>query len=218
MTFLALECSTSACSAALWREGCIASHRFRAMSRGQSEHLVPMVAEVMTEAGIDFSALTAIAVTVGPGAFTGIRIGLATARALGLAAAKPVMGISTLRAVAAAIPNDQRKGRPLLVVMDSKRDDVWAQLFDETLAPLSPPTAILPEDLPTLTAEPLSIVGDAAELARPVFPGGLFISGNGLPDAATVAVLAAQDWEQGRIEPPDPLYLRPADVTMPTTP
>lgn len=218
MTFLALECSSSACSAALWREGRIVSHRFRAMGRGQSEHLVPMVAEVMAEAGIDFSALTAIAVTVGPGAFTGIRIGLATARALGLAAAKPVMGISTLRTVAAAIPADQRADRPLLVVMDSKRDEVWAQIFDMVLAPLSPPAAVLPENLSALTTEPLSIAGDAAEMARTAFPDGHFIAGSGLPDAATVAILAAQDWGQGRVQPPEPLYLRPADVTIPATP
>ena len=76
MIVLAMDTSTSACSAALWADGRILARRLSPMARGQSEALMPMVAEVMAEAGLDFKALDLLAVSVGPGAFTGLRIGL----------------------------------------------------------------------------------------------------------------------------------------------
>ena len=121
MKILALDSATSACSAAVWADGRVMARRHAEMARGQSEALVPMVAEVMAEVGLGFADLDLLAVTVGPGAFTGIRIGLAAARALALAAGLPLAGVSTLEAVAAAAPAD---GRPLLVVLDSKREEI----------------------------------------------------------------------------------------------
>src|SRR5215470_1069032 len=92
---LAFDCSGAACSAALWRRGALAAHRYRTMTRGHAEALMPMLAETVAQAGETFHALTAVAVTVGPGAFTGIRIGLAAARGIGLAATIPVVGVTT---------------------------------------------------------------------------------------------------------------------------
>ena len=99
LRILALDAATTACSAALWVDGKIVARRFQAMNRGQAEALLPMVAEVLAEAQMTKPDL--IAVTVGPGAFTGIRIGLAAARGLGLAWNIPVAGISTTLALAA---------------------------------------------------------------------------------------------------------------------
>src|SRR5262245_36705535 len=107
-TILALDCSGAACSAALWRQGVLAAHRYRAMTRGHAEALMPMLAETVAQAGETFHSLTAMAVTVGPGAFTGIRVGLAAARGIGLAAAIPVVGVTTFAAVAEAIPEAER--------------------------------------------------------------------------------------------------------------
>lgn len=215
MKVLALDSATSACSAALWQDGAIVAQRFVEMERGQSEVLVPMVAEVMAEAGAVFAQLDLLAVTVGPGAFTGIRIGLATARALALAAAKPLAGIATPDAVAAAIPPAERTGRTILVALDSRRDEVWVQAFSADLAPLGEPTALLPLEAAKMLSGPVVVAGDAASLVVPLMIDAVMASSLGAPQAAQVAALAARRWAEGTALPPEPLYLRPADVTMP---
>lgn len=213
MQVLALDSATSACSAALWRDGTVRARRFAVMARGQSEALVPMIAEVMAEAGIAFDALDLLAVTVGPGAFTGIRIGLATARALALATGKPLAGIATPEAVAAAVPAGERAGRTLLVALDSRRAEVWVQAFDPALAPLSEVMALAPERVAALVAGPVVVAGDAAALVLPHLAAARAATSPGAPDAARVAALAAARWAAGTALPPEPLYLRPADVT-----
>lgn len=214
MQVLAIDSATSACSAALWRDGTVIARRFAAMARGQSEALVPMIAEAMAEAGIGFPALDLLAVTVGPGAFTGIRIGLATARALALASGKPLAGIATPEAVAAAVPEAERAGRTVLAAIDSRRDELWLQAFDANLAPLGEPAALIPERAADLVAGPVVVVGDAADLVLPHLADAVASSAPGAPDAAVVAALAAARWPAGRALPPEPLYLRPADVTL----
>lgn len=215
MKVLALDSATSACSAALWQDGAVVAQRFMEMERGQSEVLVPMVAEVMAEAGAAFADLDLLAVTVGPGAFTGIRIGLSAARALALAAGKPLAGIATPEAIAAAIPVAERAGRSVLVALDSRRDEVWVQAFSADLEPLGEPHALLPLEAAKLVSGPVVVAGDAASLVVPLMADGVMASSLGAPQAAQVAALAARRWVEGTALPPEPLYLRPADVTMP---
>ena len=226
MKLLAMDTATAACSAAVWRDGQVVARRFEPMVRGHAERLMPMVRAVMDEAAGgpgDFSALDAIAVTVGPGAFTGVRIGLAAARALGLAAARPVAGFTTLETVAAA---QQEPGKPLLVALDSKREDLYVQLFDAGLTPLGAPAALLPGDVPAaVPAGPVAVCGDAAARAVAALAAAgreaALLDGPSLPDAAVLARLAAARW-QDREAPrgvgngmPQPLYLRPPDVSLP---
>ena len=223
MRILAFDTATSACSAALWEDGRSIARRFETMSRGQSEHLISMVLDVMTEAGADFSDLNLLAVTNGPGAFTGLRIGLATARAMALAGKLPCLGVTTLDVVAAQVPAAEREDRKLLVVLDSKRADVYAQVFAADLRPLSEPQALLPDDLPGL------VVGGAGGNGAVVIAGDAWARGvqalkevgvdvvaskaPGIPDAATGATLAAERWpEDSPTAPPRPLYLRPPDA------
>ncbi|MGE5514220.1 MAG: tRNA (adenosine(37)-N6)-threonylcarbamoyltransferase complex dimerization subunit type 1 TsaB [Bacteroidota bacterium] len=215
MKILALDSATSACSAALWQDGRILAHRFAEMARGQSEVLVPMVAETMAEAGADFAGLDLLAVTVGPGAFTGIRIGLSTARALALAAGKPLAGIATAEAVAAAVPEAERAGRVVLVVLDSRREELWVQAFSAALEPLGEVAAMTPAQVGALALGPVVLAGDARELVAPLLPDAVLASSPGAPDAAQVAALAARRWADGTALPPEPLYLRPPDVTLP---
>lgn len=212
MIVLALDSATSACSVALWQDGIVRGRRFSAMARGQSEALIPMVAEAMAEAGESFSRLDLLAVTVGPGAFTGIRIGLAAARGLALATGLPLAGITTLEAVAAGIPAAERNGRRLVVALESKRDEVWVQAFAEDLSPLCAPQALLPEDIARRFPGPLLVAGDAAP--RVLGDDIALSQAASLPDAAIVAALAATRWSAGNALPPEPLYLRPADVTL----
>ncbi|CAA7614057.1 conserved hypothetical protein [Candidatus Terasakiella magnetica] len=215
MIVLALDTSTSACSAALWAEGRVLAHALKVMARGQSEALIPMVAEIMAEAGLSFSDLGLLAVTVGPGAFTGLRIGLAAARGLSLASGLPLAGVSTPLAVAAAIPTEERAGRTLLAAIESRRDEAWVQMFDQDLAPLGAVTAVLPEQVAALTIGSLVVVGDASGRLMPFLPHAVLSTAPGWPDARRVAELAAAQWAAGTALPPEPLYLRPADVTLP---
>ncbi|MDO8606969.1 MAG: tRNA (adenosine(37)-N6)-threonylcarbamoyltransferase complex dimerization subunit type 1 TsaB [Phaeospirillum sp.] len=214
MIVLAIDTSTSACSAALWRDGVVLSRRLRDMARGQSEALIPMVAEVMAEAGLDFAGLDLLAVTVGPGAFTGLRIGLAAARGFALASGLPLAGVSTPLAVAAMVPPAERAGRTVLVAIDSRRDEAWLQAFDADLRPLGDVAALLPEQAAALVAGPVVLAGDAAPRLLGLLTEAVLASSAGWPDAAMVAEVAAAQWSAGLSLPPEPLYLRPPDVTV----
>ncbi|BAE53260.1 Inactive homolog of metal-dependent protease, putative molecular chaperone [Paramagnetospirillum magneticum AMB-1] len=212
-----MDSSTSACSAALWADGTVLARRLSPMARGQSEALLPMVAEVMAEAGLSFADLGLLAVTVGPGAFTGLRIGLAAARGLALATGLPLVGVTTTEAVAAGVPETERQGRAVLVAIESRRDEKWLQLFDSALVPLSEIRALCPEQAAQLATDAV-VAGDAAPVILSFLPGAVAASSSGFADAALVAALAAGRWNRGDSLPPEPLYLRDADVTLPGRP
>src|SRR5919204_2428098 len=102
MRVLAIDTALEACSAAvLDPDGGITASESLAMTRGHAETLMPLIARVMNGARVEFAQLDRIAVTVGPGSFTGLRVGIAAARGIALAAGKPAIGLSTLSALAA---------------------------------------------------------------------------------------------------------------------
>jgi tRNA threonylcarbamoyladenosine biosynthesis protein TsaB len=130
MKVLAFDSSGAACSAAIRDgEGRLLAHRFEPLARGHAERLMPMLREVMQEAGLAFSGLDLIAVTTGPGSFTGIRVGLAAARGLALASGLPLLGVTAFEAVASAVSPDECRGGALIVAIDSRRDDLFIQSF-----------------------------------------------------------------------------------------
>lgn len=232
MRVLGFDTATSACSAALWQDGRILARRYEAMVRGQSEHLIPMVLEVMNEAGVEFPDLDLVAVTRGPGAFTGLRIGLAAARGMALSGGLPCFGVTTFDAVAWAIPAEERQKGNLLVALDSRRADVFAQAYAPDLSPAGDAEAVLPEDLPAFANRanranrgdgpngPVLVAGDAADRSAEALEAGgadvILSAAPGAPDAASVAALAAERWS-GEMPPapPAPLYLRPPDAERP---
>lgn len=218
---LAFDTAGSACSAAVLRAGAVQAHRFAAMARGQAEALMPMIAAVLDEAQTPIEALDLLAVTVGPGAFTGLRIGLAAARGLALAADRPLLGVTSFAAVAAQTPPEAAAGRTLVVALDSKRREFYLQAFGGGGA-LGDGALVAPEEVPAwLPPGPLLLAGDAAPtLARLVAGRAPDLAGGaGLADAADVARLAAATWRPGlRPPPPRPLYLRAPDTTMPRRP
>ncbi|MEA4836937.1 MAG: tRNA (adenosine(37)-N6)-threonylcarbamoyltransferase complex dimerization subunit type 1 TsaB [Rhodospirillaceae bacterium] len=212
---LAFDCATSRCSAAvLDSEGRVLASREVVTARGHAEILLPMIETVRTEAGLDWNDVGLIGVGVGPGSFTGLRIGLATARGLALASGIPVAGVTTTEALAWAVPAEERKGRTLLALIDGKRDDLFMQGFDSDLHPLGEPLAALPEAIAALFPGPLLLAGDGVVRAAPFLPDAVLSSVDGGVDAVPLARLATCRHAEGRALPPAPLYLRPPDVTL----
>ena len=186
---------------------------------------MPMTLDVMAEAGLGFEAIDAIAVTLGPGGFTGVRIGLAAARGLALALARPLVGIGSFMALAATVPAWPPGGH-VVAAIESKRAEVYLQAFvvpgsDGVPVPLGPGRAVLPADVAdALPSGPVLLVGDgAARAAEALAAAGRDATrapDPGLCIAAAVARLAAaQALPSVDADPPRPIYLRGADVTLP---
>lgn len=212
---LAVDTATAACSVALLDSSAMIS-RFEILGRGHAERLMPMVAEVVAEAGVSLLEMQAFAVTVGPGAFTGLRIGLAAARGLALAAGRPCFAVTTLEAIAAQVSDDERAGRSLLVALETGRGDYYAAVRRPDQPHLSPPVivgddaaaGVLPTDGAVLVA------GDGAESVAAALSGRGIVAAVAAraryPHAAAAARLAAARWLQGEraAASPAPLYLR----------
>jgi tRNA threonylcarbamoyladenosine biosynthesis protein TsaB len=220
MRILALDSATSACSAAVLCDGEITAHRYEEMSRGQAESLIPMIADTMSAAELEFDLLDAIAVTVGPGAYTGVRIGLSTAQSLALASGKPLVGVTTFEAVFAA---QGETFTPCLVALDTKREDLYIQLFDATGEALTEALAVEEKQISmAVSVHGIKVVGDAAErAARALNDAGIAAKmhyGPMLPDASWIARIAAGRFSEGALVPVEPIYLRAPDVGPPPKP
>ena len=164
---LGFDCAGRGCSAAVLADGAVAASRSNPMERGQAEALLPLIASVLAEAATSLDELDLIAVTVGPGTFTGLRIGLAAARGMAVAAGLPVAGVTTTETVAYAVPEAERRGRTLLVAIDGKRADIFVQAFAEDLTPLGEAAALMPDKWePTAAAINSARNGEDRENAR----------------------------------------------------
>ena len=216
MKILAVDTALAACSAAVFESegGRLLAQRFEPMATGQAERLAPMVREVMAEAGLNFGALDRIATTVGPGTFTGLRIGLSFARGLSLALGVPVVGISTLKAIAANITANSER-LPILSAIDAKRGNCYFQLFTPDLAPLTDARAcslteasiLVPDGRSLAVGTAASALGSYVDRARTTL---LKADALNLSSAASVARLASL--ELPGVLPPEPLYLRQPDA------
>jgi tRNA threonylcarbamoyladenosine biosynthesis protein TsaB len=214
MRILAIDTSTDACSAAVWNNGNICE-RLKEMSRGHAEALLPLVVAAMDDADSRFDELDLLAVTVGPGAFTGVRIGLAAARGMALAASLPCLGVTSFEAIAAAVEPEDAAGGPLLVVIDSKRGDVYAQVFVAGAPAALPLLADARSLARRLPKGPLLVAGDATASVLPALKEiGINVRAAavpGYPTAARIATLAACRWRKANESAqlmPLPLYLR----------
>lgn len=159
MRVLALNTAFAACEAAVAQDGRILLERREAMARGQDARLALFVDEALTEAGLRLEDLDRLAVVVGPGSFTGVRIGVAFARGLALALDIPCIGVSSLEAV---VPPDT-PGAVLAVLPAQRREpDVtyWAQRFADGVATDRPSERVLDELVSTAAGEDVVIIGD----------------------------------------------------------
>lgn len=219
VSVLAFDTAGNGCSAAVLRDGHLAARRFAAMARGQAEQLLPMIEAVLGEAAMPIAELDLIAVTVGPGAFTGLRIGIAAARGLALASGVPALGITSFAAVAAQVPPVAHAKRTLLVALDSRRAELYVQAFSQDGTPLAEGALVAPANLARwVPAGPLILAGDAAPALAAALAARQpeLAPGPGIADAGDVARLAAAAWRPGLRPPaPRPLYLREPDTTAP---
>lgn len=206
---LALDACLGACSVAVLDGGRVLAARSEPMWRGHQERLASLVAQTMAEAGCAFGALTRIGVTVGPGSFTGLRVGVAFAKGLGLALDIPVVGVGSLAALASG-----RTGL-ILAAADARRGQVYWQVFDGdrplTEAAVSPieDAAAFFSDEGARRGQPDRVVGPGAVLFQALFPGA-GIDARDAPDPVSIARLAL-----GSDAPPTPLYLRAPDAKLP---
>jgi tRNA threonylcarbamoyl adenosine modification protein YeaZ len=216
MRVLAIDTALEACSAAVLdteRAG-VAAHESIAMVRGHAEALVPLIARVLERAGLTFAEIDRIAVTTGPGSFTGLRVGISAARGIALATGKPVVGLSTLAAYAAPlIAADDTL--PVVAAVDARHDHVYLQVFGpggRTL--VAPRLATIAEALRACASGAPRLIGTAANLLAAAWPSGerapASVEQRSAPDIDWVARLGAAAVEAG--SPPKPLYLRAPDA------
>jgi len=215
MNILALDTAQNACSVAVMSEHAIIAREFEWRPRGHAEVLALMIKRVMAQAGMSFSDLDRVAVTIGPGSFTGLRVGIATARGIALAAAIPLIGISSFEAVAANIEQDEEEALPICVIFDARRGEVYVQLFGADLKALSRPCACVPTEVADiLPAQKTIAIGSGVELvsealgpnAQKLVPSAAL----NVADAAVIANLALV--RQPQTQPVEPLYLRAPDA------
>lgn len=208
MIVLGLDTCLNACSVAVLDGSTVLAHASEAMARGHQERLAPMAKAVMAEAGIPFSTLQRVGATVGPGSFTGLRVGVAFAKGLGSALGIPVVGVGVLEALAS-------EGRGLVAAaVDARRDQVYLQVFEDgqpLMAPDVLPVGTAAARLAELVmGRALTLVGSGAPLLADAAPGADVLTPEGC-DARAVARLAAAKAQT----PIRPLYLRAPDAKLP---
>jgi tRNA threonylcarbamoyladenosine biosynthesis protein TsaB len=201
VTALVIDTSLGACQVGLFEAARMLAGRSEPMERGHQERLAPMAAEVMAGAGFD--DVGTIVVTLGPGSFTGLRVGLAFAKGLALATGAPLAGVGTLQALAASA------GGVAAGVIDARRGLVYVQAFDAGCA-LGEPEVISIEEaaarLQSLTD--LTLVGPGAPLLADAMPNAR-LDPRPAPDLAALGRLAALATPAADLRP---LYLRAPDA------
>jgi tRNA threonylcarbamoyladenosine biosynthesis protein TsaB len=186
----------------------------QAMARGHAEALMPLIERVIVAAEIGFGSLDRIAVTTGPGSFTGLRVGISAARGIALAAAKPVVGLTTLAAYAAPyIAHDDKTA--IAVAIDARHQHVYLQIFlpgGRTL--IAPRIASIADAVRAAANGPVRIVGTGATMLAVAWPARepapVLVDESRAPDIVWVGRLAAVADESS--SEPKPLYLRAPDA------
>jgi len=214
MRVLAIDTALAACAAAVLDtdRGIVASES-QPMTRGQAEALIPLVARLMKQSEITFAELGRIAVTTGPGSFTGVRVGLAAARGFAVATGVPVVGVSTLSVYAAPYLAENGKA-PVIAAIDARHDHVFLQVFGPSGQTLvSPRLAPLTEAVRAASAAPAYLVGSAARavadgVAKSAPPRG--VDPREAPDIVWVAQIGAVTPQAQSA--PHPQYLRAPDA------
>jgi tRNA threonylcarbamoyladenosine biosynthesis protein TsaB len=216
MLILAIDTALDACAAAVLDTdaGRLIAQESQAMKRGHAEALMPLIARVIKQSGLAFAALDRIAVTTGPGSFTGLRVGLSAARGIALAANKPVVGVTTLTAYAAPVVS--RNGeQPVISAIDARHDHVYLQVVSGNGSSLVwPHVAPIAEALDAIRFGAPWLVGNAAKILADRWPADapppFKVETLPAPDISWVAWLGAA--VSPDTAPARPYYLRAPDA------
>jgi tRNA threonylcarbamoyl adenosine modification protein YeaZ len=194
--------------------GGITASETLSMARGHAEAVMPLIARVMDIADTGFAALDRVAVTTGPGSFTGLRVGISAARGIALAAGKPAIGLSTLAGFAAPLIAEDDSSH-VVAAIDARHEQVYLQVFGSGGRTLvAPRVASLRDAVRAAMTGPARLVGTAAALLARAWPKDaeppLAVEQSDAPDIAWIARLGAAAAEG--YGPPRPLYLRAPDA------
>jgi tRNA threonylcarbamoyladenosine biosynthesis protein TsaB len=216
MLILAIDTALDACAAGVLDTDAarLIAQESQPMRRGHAEALMPLIGRVIRQAGIAFAALDRIAVTTGPGSFTGLRVGLSAARGIALAADKPVVGLSTLTAYAAPVVG-QNAAQPVISAIDARHDHVYFQVVSGDGGSLiRPRVAAIEEALGAIRFGAPHLVGNAAQILADRWPVDALppfkVDPQPAPDIAWLAWLGAAVSPDSA--PARPYYLRAPDA------
>src|SRR6202795_241875 len=219
MLILAIDTALDACAAAVLDTNAnkLLAHESLPMKRGHAEALMPLIARVMKASGVAFAALDRIAVTAGPGSFTGLRVGLSAARGIALAANKTAVGLTTLAAYAAPIVSENGE-HPVISAIDARHDQVYFQVVSgDGSSLIGPRVGPIEEALGASRFGAPHLVGNAANILAARWaahaPPPFKVDAQGAPDIAWVAWLGAA--VSPDTAPARPYYLRAPDATPP---
>jgi len=205
---LALDTSTPLVSVALAEDGAVVTRATSERPMQHGEQLAPMISRALADAGALRQDVTAVAVGVGPGPYTGLRVGIVTARTFALVLGIPVYGVCSLDVLAAAAV-DAGVAEPFLATTDARRKELFWAAYDEAGARTGGPSVGRPDALPG----DLLVVGSGPSLYPSAFAR---TAGPTQPDAATLALVVTE--ERAELLDPEPIYLRRPDAAVPSAP
>jgi tRNA threonylcarbamoyladenosine biosynthesis protein TsaB len=216
MLILAIDTALDACAAAVLdtRTSKLIAMESQAMKRGHAEALMPLIARVMKQAALPFAALDRVAVTTGPGSFTGLRVGLSAARGIALAAHRPAVGLTTLSAYAAPIVSENGE-QPVISAIDARHGQVYFQVVSGNGSSLIRPRAgLIEEAVAASRFGAPHLVGNAAAILAERWPKDaeppVKVEALAAPDISWVAWLGAA--VSPSTAPARPFYLRAPDA------
>lgn len=217
MRVLAIETSTTLASVALVEGGKILLERAHARPKQSAERLLPLIAELLGEAGWERGSLERIGVSIGPGSFTGLRVGIACAQGLSLGLGIPLVGVSSLSALARAVPDDLPG--PRCTILDARRAEVFAAAYAagpraaEVIAPAALAVSTARDTLAAALGSHAAVVWVGSGLGLLGIAPTICTPATQEPSAGAVGLLAEE------LEPAEnpalPVYIRDAGATLP---
>lgn len=214
MILLAVDTALDDCAVAILRDdGAPPIVVGEVIGRGHAEKLMAMIEAATAQAGVSLGEIDAFAASIGPGSFTGIRVGVAAVRGFAVATGRPALGVSSLEAIALGA-RAGAEGRPLMTVLDARKDEVYVGLFAGDGAPIGEAMVISAIEAASRAIEAgAALVGPGSALVAAHMTDAVVVPLPEGRDVEAIAAIAAGRFARGEIgAPPAPLYVRPPDA------